>query len=233
MIVCPVCAIQNDDYAITCFSCGSYVQDRVPTLDLFATIWLLIESPSLAFKKIILAEHKNYVLFLTLFLGIAAAFCLMAVHRSGNSFDNLFPLLLVGTALGIALCVPLFFTLAGCLHGAVRAVGGKGTFPMTYGVTGWSLVPMMFAVVIVLPLVLATLGLLMFSSNPSALQVKPTVTVVLVGIVGLLIMWSIILLVRGISMAHRVSKVKGAIVTLGVVGAVCYGIFEIYSSFNI
>jgi hypothetical protein len=233
MVVCPVCTIQNDDFAITCSSCGSYVQDRIPTLDLFAMIWLIIESPASAYKKIIMAEHKNYVLFLALFLGIAASYCLMVVQKSGNSFDNLFPLLLFGTMLGIVLCIPLFFVLTGCIHLAVKTVGGRGSFTSTYGVTGWSLVPMMFFVVFVLPLMLATLGLLLFSSNPSALQVKPTVTIVLGSIVGLLMLWSLILLVLGLSMAHRVSKLKSAIVTLGVVSALCFGIVEIYSSFNI
>src|SRR3990172_9576323 len=107
MIICPVCSHQNDEFAIKCTECGSYVQDRVPTLDFFAIAWLMIESPRDAFKKIILAEHKQYVLFLGLFLGIAAAFALMWAGKSGNNFDNLFPVLLFGTFMGIVISVPL------------------------------------------------------------------------------------------------------------------------------
>jgi hypothetical protein len=125
MILCPVCKHSNDEFSIKCVSCGSYVQDRVPNLDLFAMIWLLIESPSIAFKKIIIAEHKNFVLFLSLFLGIAASFALLWIKKSGNSFDNLFPLLLFGTALGIVISLPLFYCLVGIFHAVISIVNRK------------------------------------------------------------------------------------------------------------
>ena len=33
MVVCPVCGIQNDEYAIVCGSCKSYIQNRIANLD--------------------------------------------------------------------------------------------------------------------------------------------------------------------------------------------------------
>lgn len=233
MIVCPVCAHNNDDFAIKCSSCGSYVQDRVPTLDFFAVLWMIIESPKTAFKKIILAEHKNYVLFLGMFLGIAGAFALMWAKHSGDNFDNLFPVLLFGTFLGLLICIPLFYFLTVIVHGLSKAAGGKGNFRETYGVVGWSLVPIMFSVIFILPLELATLGLLMFSTNPSAYEVKPIVTSVLLGLDGLLVAWSIILGVRGVTMAHRISTVLGAsVVIIGSI-LVAYISYLLYSSINI
>jgi len=233
MIVCPVCAIQNDEYAITCSSCGSYVQDRIPTLDFFATLWLMIESPAQAFKKIIMAEHKNYVLLLAMFLGIAVSFGLMAVQKSGNSFDNLLPLLLFGSVFGGVIGLPFFYALTGLLHGMAIVFGGSGKYTSTYGVTGWSQMPMVFLVVFVLPLMLATLGLWLFSSNPNAFQVKPTVTIVLGGFAGLLAIWSMILLIMGISKAHKVSIVRSTVITLSVISAASLGMLELYSLFNI
>jgi len=233
MIVCPVCQHSNDEFAIKCVSCGSFVQERVPNLDFFAIIWLMIESPVIAFKKIIIAEHKNFVLLLGLFLGIGATFALMWVSKSGNSFDNLFPLLLFGTAIGIVISVPMFYLVAVTFHAFAKLLGGKGEFKETYGIIGWSLVPVMLSVFFVLPLEFSTLGLFLFSTNPSAYEVKPVVTIVLVGLDGLMIIWSIILASVGLSMAHRFRFVTSFILTLAVVSIVSFISFFIYSSFNI
>ncbi len=233
MIVCPVCQLTNDDFAVKCVSCGSFVQDRVPNIDLFAGIWLIIESPTQAFKKIIIAEHKNFVLFLSLFLGIGSVFALMWVHASGNSFDNLFSLLLFGLFIGCVVGIPLFYLVSGLYHGLAKLAGGKASWKDTYGVIGWSLVPLMLSVVFVLPLELGTLGLLFFSKNPSAYEVKPVVTIVLAGLDGLMVIWSILLASVGISMAHRFHFAKGMIITLIVSSADSFLSYLIYSSFNI
>jgi len=135
--------------------------------------------------------------------------------------------------IGVLLSIPLTIILTLCIHYVAILVGGKGTFKESYGVVGWSFIPMIFLVVIVLPLQLAALGLFAFSSNPSAYQVKPVVTVVLLGLEGLLIVWSLVLLGIGISMVHRFAVLKSIIMVTIVTGMVGYGIFLIYSSFNI
>jgi hypothetical protein len=196
-------------------------------------MWLMIESPAKAFRKIILSEQKNYVLVIGLFLGIAASFLLMYVNTSGNSFDNLFLALLFGSVVGGMISAPLILALTVGIHGISRLIGGKGTIRESFGVVGWSFMPMVFIVVCILPLQLATLGLFAFSSNPTAYQVKPVVTVVLYGLEGLFILWSVLLLAVGISMAHRFVFIKGLIIGLLVTCMIGYGSFLIYSSFNI
>ncbi len=233
MILCPVCKHSNDEFSIKCVSCGSYIQDRVPNLDLFAIIWLLIESPSAAFKKIIIAEHKNFVLFFSLFLGIATAFALLWIKRSGNSFDNLFPLLLFGTAIGIVISIPLFYCLVVMFHTAIKLLRHEAEFKVTYGIIGWSLVPIMLSVVFVLPFELSTLGILLFSSNPSAYEAKPIVSIVFIALDSLLAGWSIILATVGISIANRFRIIISLIIVLLVVGATSFLSYSIYSSFNI
>lgn len=214
MIVCPVCTAQNEEFAVRCSSCGSYVQDRVPTLDLFATVWLIIESPRTAFRRIIIAEHKNYVVLLGLFVGISAVFALFRAHRFGDEFDNLFPLLLFGAFFGGLAAVPLVFLWTGLNHLLAKTVGGKGAFRDSYGVSGWALVPVMFTAVFVLPLELATLGLHLFSTNPTAYQLKPEVTLVLLGLDAAAVVWTLILNAVGLSAAHRFPRIAGAGVSL-------------------
>jgi hypothetical protein len=233
MILCPVCKHSNDDFSIKCVSCGSFIQDRVPNLDLFAMIWLMIESPSVAFKKIIIAEHKNFVLFFSLFFGIGATYALMWIKRSGNSFDNLFPLLLFGTVIGIIISIPLFYCLTFSFHIILKLLKPETKFKVTYGIIGWSLVPIMLSVVFVLPFELSTLGLLLFSTNPSAYEVKPIVTVMLLGLDGFLVLWSLILATFGISIAYRFRFIVSLIIVLLVVGATSFLSYSIYSSFNI
>lgn len=204
MIVCPVCSHSNDDLSVTCSSCSSYIQDRVPNLDLFSMVWMIIETPGQAFKRVLIAEHKNFVLFLSLFLGLSATFAMMWGKQTGNAFDNLFPLLLMGFGIGVLSAVPLFFILSGTLHIVLKMFRGHGRFNDTYAVTGWSLVPVMLATVFILPLELGTLGLLLFSSNPSAYEVKPVVMMVLGGMDVACVVWTLLLSASGNSMAHRV-----------------------------
>lgn len=233
MIVCPVCRHSNDSFSIKCESCGSFIQDRVPNLDFFSHIWLIIESPEDAFRKVIIAEHKNFVLFLSTFLGIASAFTLFWANHSGNSFDNLFPLLLFGIAVGLCIGIPIFLLLVTVLFGASKLFKGKGSLRDTYGVLGWSLVPVMLSVVFILPLELGTLGLILFSTNPSAVEVKPLVTFILKGMDALTFIWSLLLSAKGLSMVHRFGFMNA--LTVSVIGAsvVAYIVYYIYIFFNI
>lgn len=193
----------------------------------------MIEFPAQAFKKIIIAEHKNFVLFLALFLGIASVFALLWVNQSGHAFDNLLTLLLYGLTIGVVSALPLLYLLAGTIFSVSKLFNGKGTFTETYGVVGWSLVPVMLFVVFVLPLELGTLGLLLFSGNPSALDVKPTVTMVLLGLQGLLFLWSIVLSALGISMVHRFRFLASLLIALLAITGVSGISYFIFLSFNI
>ncbi len=233
MIVCPVCRHSNDDFSIKCTSCGSFIQDRVPNLDLFSQIWLMIESPEDGFRRVIIAEHKNFVLFLSMFLGIASAFTLFWAKRSGNSFDNLFPVLLLGIVLGLVIGIPVFFVLTGIVSGISAAFKGRGSFRETYGVIGWSLVPIVLSVVFILPLELGILGLILFSSNPSAFEMKPVVTIVLTGLDGVTVLWSILLAAKGISMVHRFRYITALMIAVTAAAGTAVASFLLYSFFNI
>ncbi|MDD8016770.1 MAG: YIP1 family protein [Bacteroidota bacterium] len=196
-------------------------------------IWMIIESPKHAFKKIILAEHKNFVLLIALFSGIGIFFVLMWSKKSGNNYDNLLPLLFHGTVLGVIISLPFFFALTTSIYLCAKIVFGKGSWKETYGIIGWSLVPIMISVVFVLPIELASLGLYIFSTSPSGYEVKPSVYLILTGMDGICVAWSILLGAIGISMVHRIKF----IVSLCIVSTVAVGIFYlsviIYSSFNI
>ncbi|HTY11327.1 MAG TPA: Yip1 family protein [Bacteroidota bacterium] len=217
MISCSVCAHPNDDLETVCAKCGSFIQDRVPNLDFFSTLWRIVESPSEAFHRIIVAEHKNYVLFQMTFLGIAISFALLWARHAGNEFDNLLYLLLLGVVVGLAIALPVGVVLAATLHGLVKFFGGKGTMKNTYAVVGWSLTPVLLSVSIILPIELGALGLRLFSTAPSPMEVKPVVYAVLLLLDAVAGIWSIQLARIGLSIAHKISSWKA----LEVVVIVC------------
>lgn len=210
MISCSVCTHANDDLQTICSTCGSYIQDRVPNLDFFATMWRLVESPKEAFHKITIAEHKNYVLFLMMFLGIATSFGLLWARNAGNEFNNLLYLILLGFVIGLGIALPIGLLLTVTVHWMLRLFGGKGTLKNTYGVLGWSLMPIMLSVSIILPIELASIGLRLFSTNPSPMDVKPVVYIVLLGLDGFAALWTINLAKVGFCVAHKISAWKSA-----------------------
>ena len=217
MIFCSVCAHPNDDLDTVCAQCGSFIQDRIPNLDFFSTMWQVVESPRDAFHKIIVAEHKNYVLFLMMFLGVGTSFALLWARHAGNEFDNLIYLLLLGYVIGLGIALPVGFMMALTMHFLLKLFGGKGVMKNTYAVFGWSLTPIMLSVSLILPIELASIGLRLFSTNPSPMDVKPVVYLVLLFFDVFACVWSMYLAKVGLSIAHKVSAWKA----LDVVIAVC------------
>ena len=216
MIACPVCSHENNDFAITCASCSSFIQNRIVNLDFFTTLWNIIENPSNALRSVILSEHKNYVLMLGAFYSISVVFAVFWAGSFGNLFDNILPLMVLGIVFGLVLAIPLVFFQSYVLHHAMKLVGGNGSFKNTYAVYGWSLVPLAVATAIILPIELATLGLYLFSTNPSGYEYKPLVYILLLSIHGLLVLWNFLLLARGLQIVHG----KGYFLSLAV-GALC------------
>jgi Yip1 domain len=233
MISCSVCAHPNDDLESVCASCGSFIQDRIPNLDFFATLWMLVEFPRDAFKKIIRAEHKNFVLVLMFFLGIALAFSLLWVRHAGNEFDNLIYLILLGCVLGVVLAFPTGMSLVCVLHLLIRMIGGRGYIRNTYAVLGWSLMPIMATVCLVLPIELASIGLRLFSTNPSPWDVKPLVYLILLSIDAIAVIWSINLARLGISIAHKVSGWRSLMAVCIVWAAFSGALYKLFASFVI
>ncbi|MGA7159374.1 MAG: YIP1 family protein [Bacteroidota bacterium] len=233
MIYCLVCAHPNDEHSTVCVQCGSFLQDRIPNLDFFSTLWQLVESPKEAFHRIIKAEHKNYVLFLMLFLGIGASFTLMWARHAGNEFDNLIYLLLLGYVLGVGIALPVGGLMAVTVHLLLRLLGGKGVMKNTYAIFGWSLIPIMFSVLIILPIEFASIGLRLFSTNPSPMDIKPVVYSVLMFFDLFAVLWSVNLARVGLSIAHEVSAWRSLEAVLTVCLFFTFALYKLFASFII
>jgi hypothetical protein len=212
---------------IVCMRCGSFLQARVPTLDLFDTIWQLIESPRKAMRRIALAVHKNYVIFLSTFYGIGLAFFLLWVLNLGEAFSNLlyllFTAILIGPALGI---IHVFLTsLVGVLIG--RLMRTRMQFSNVLGVAAYATIPVNLSVVFVLPIELMTFGLFMFAQNPSPFVIKPIPYIIFMALDGLAILWSLSLFVMGIRIISNLRFLAAALCVVVSTGLSLFLIIEL------
>ncbi len=214
MLSCPVCQTMNDHLAITCKSCKSFLQQRIENLDLFSTIWDVIERPGKAFRTIALANHKNYVFLLSAVAGIAFVFTLEWLIKAGEYTDSLIALVGAGFVIGpiFGIIALLFLSLFGVSLG--RVLGLKMTVRNTLAVLSYAMLPHVIRLIFILPIELMTFGLYFFTKNPSAYQIRPTSYVLLIGLDGLLSMWGCILIFLGIRSLTEASMPKAFVILL-------------------
>jgi hypothetical protein len=208
MIKCPVCLAENSDFATVCIQCKAFLQDRIPNINLFETAWKVIESPQTAFRQIVLAEHKNFSLFLFSFFGISLAFTAFWYFKLGNRFLSLLDVMewafISGVAIGLASAV--FLTIV--YHVTARSLGGKARIRDSMGLLAYTLVPVVISLFLVLPIELLTFGMYLFTSNPSPYSIKPLSFILLAGFDGLVGVWTLILSVVATRVGHRLNTTR-------------------------
>jgi hypothetical protein len=225
MIKCTVCLAENDDFAMTCIKCKAFLQDRVPNLNLFETSWQVIESPSKAFRKIALAEHKNYVLFLFSILGVSLTFTAFWYLRLGNRFHSLLDLIPAAVGIGIVLGLVAAVVATGVYHLLAKLMGGMTGFRGSLGVLGYSMTPVAFSLVLILPIELLTFGMYLFTGNPHPYVMKPLSYVLLIGFDALIALWTLSLAVVGTNVGHRLNMLKSMVVVFLTLGLFIGGMF--------
>ena len=230
MLRCPTCAFENDDFATTCVQCKSFLQNRVPNLNLFETAWGILESPRPTFRKVTLAEHKNYSLFLYTGFGVAVAFTMFWYARLGMQFSSLLDLIPVAVGIGVILGLVGAPLLALLVHGLARALGSTSKFRNSFGYIAYSMVPVVISLAIVLPLELMTFGMYLFTSNPDPYVIKPVSYIMLIGFDILMGGWTVVLSVIGTSVVHRLPAGKAAGLVVVVLGILAGGFFLIVSA---
>ena len=227
MIVCSVCKAENDEFAIVCSSCKSFLQARVDTLDLFGTIWQLMEAPRTAFRRIVLSQHKNYLFLLSGLLGMSLMFALIWYLKLGGAFTNLLTLvgtgLLFGPVVGILFVGFLGFTLAK----TAGAMGRKVTAKNMSAVAAYSAVPIALSLAIVFPVELAVFGTDLFGNNPPPMVIKSAAYIALLGMDTLAVLWSLFLFVTGISVATGFTIRRALLVVLPVGCLVGLGLYAL------
>lgn len=225
MILCPICHCENSHLAVICTSCGSFVQSKVDNLDLFATVWRLIESPATAFHRIAIALHKNYTMLLACILGIGLAFALMWMLNVGNTGLSLLNLLVVGFLVGPILGFFSLMMLASVQKTVARLFRLQTTYRNAMAVISFASVPVAFSVIFVLPIEILTFGKYFFSTNPSPFLLKPISYVLLLVLDGICVVWTVMLYVIGIKVLYNINTRNALIVSAATLGIFCSVIF--------
>jgi hypothetical protein len=227
MVKCPVCGAENDSFASVCTSCKAFVQAKVDTLDLFRTIWGLLESPGATFRRIALAREKNYVFALSGLFGIALVYAFMWYRNLGAKIPNLLMLLGIGVAAGLVLGIVLVLLFAWVLTVLGRLAGGKASFRNMRAVTAYASVPVIASLFCIFPLEVAIFGRYFFDANPPPLVMNPIVYVTLLGFDAAAVFWSFLLLVVGTGVAAGIHRVRSMIVCLVVPALLALLIFSV------
>ena len=218
MITCGVCKTENDEFAITCRSCKSYIQNRIPNLDFFDTVWKVIESPRRAFHDITLAEHKNYSVLLFALFGIGLCLTGFWYFRLGSRFESILDLLGKAIAIGVVLgfvSAALFSVLLGL---TTRIMGGRWAVRNSLGILAYSTTPVSLSLVFILPIELLSFGMYMFTSNPDPYTLKPEIYIALVSFDCAMAFWAFVLSVIGTSVSKQLSLPKSFVAMLFTAG---------------
>ena len=211
MRACPVCGTENDDFAVVCVSCKGYIQAKVDTLDLFQTIWGLIESPGPTFRRIGLASSKNYVLPLTFAFGIGLVYALLWRSNYGVREPQLTTLLGIGLVVGPVLGGLLFWVLSRILSAVSRATGRKISQRNAFALFAYAAAPVVISLVIVFPLEIAVFGVYLFDANPPPMVLNPLAFIVLGGLDVIAAVWFVVLLGIGIRVMGGCSRITSAL----------------------
>jgi len=195
-VVCPDCGFENPFYSATCSKCRIYLRDKVYNLDLWSISSLIIESPSLAFRKIILSEHKNFILFILFFISLK--YLINARFVAMISLDNFKTTVELYFSLIIVLAVfAIYFLTFSILYVKV----GKSSdialrFKDTFSLIIYAQLPYLFATIILFPLELVIFGDYLFSTNPTPFAIKSTPAYLFLVLELSVIMWSLILIYK-------------------------------------
>jgi hypothetical protein len=122
----------------------------------------------------------------------------------------------IGVALGLVSAV----VVTGVYHLIAKAMGGMTGFKGSFGVLGYSMTPIGFSLVFILPIELMTFGMYLFTGNPHPYVIKPVSYVLLLGFDALIAVWTLALAVVGTRVGHQLSIFKSLIVVF-----VTFGLF--------
>ncbi|MBI5476275.1 MAG: YIP1 family protein [Ignavibacteriales bacterium] len=212
MLECSVCKTQNHHLAINCSSCGGYLQQKIETLDLFETAWMVVEHPSKAFHKIAISTHKNYILFLSALAGIGFLFSAFWFYKIGDLIFSLLRFLGIGISAGIIFGEVIIFLLSIAVWLFLKAERKGVKFRQVFAVTAYSSIPIIISAIIILPIEILTFGTHFFGTNPSPYLLKPLSYVVLLVIDGLFGLWSLILFLIAIKQLRGIGWLRSAMI---------------------
>jgi len=212
-ITCENCNFESDFYNLNCENCGALLRDKFPNIDLFSTIWSLIETPKNALKKVIYAEHKNYLSFLTVLLIlklIFTSFFLQSLFIEPINYQNYLSL---NYGIGFVSFIILILLYPLLLKLVLKNNSIETRYKDNLALLVYSQIPLVLFLFIILPIEFALFGKYWLFSNPSPFMIKETAAYAFSIMEVLVLIWSLLLF--GIAVKNQSnSKISAILFTL-------------------
>lgn len=196
-IICGNCQTENPHYALNCSNCKAYLRTRVVNIDLWHSIGKLIEYPVKGFTDIIYSEHKNFIFILAVLAGIKYFLNALIFSQTLNIHPGTFNNLVNNYLLSEGYLILFILLFASLITLVYRAAGLETRFKDNFAVIIYSFIPLIFAAIILLPVEIALFGIHWFNFNPPPYIIKPFEFWVLFSVEGLMMLWSLFLLITG------------------------------------
>ncbi len=214
MINCPLCHSNNSSLDVICKSCGSYLQTKVDNINLFETLWGLIENPLKTFKSIAISKTKNFIIFLPSLLGINIIFLLFRFDKIADIIDSVQSLFIIGFLGGIPLGLSLTLIISVVTLLIARLFKLKTSLKRLFAVIVYSSIPFVYDLLFLLPLKLLTFGESYFKHSPPLTLINPTVYYMILSIEGLLLLWFLYLFVSAMRVVFSTGYLIASVLSL-------------------
>jgi hypothetical protein len=210
---CSKCNHINPPYKNTCEVCKSYLRERVVNIDLWKTIFQLIEEPKLSFRNIVYAEHKNFILFLLFFISIKNLILTRFISVPQLGLNGAYTSFIVSLFLSILSTMIIVSAITSIQSLIYKKQNILLRFVDVFALNTYNLFPFLVGIFILFPIELVVLGGDIFSNNPYPFEIKPTITYLLIGFEVITIIFSLILFFKSVLIA-RIKTVIAIILTL-------------------
>jgi hypothetical protein len=222
---CSNCGEENLLYEKNCKSCKHYLRAAVVNVDLWKTIWLLFENPKKAIQNLIMAEHKNFSIFLLFFVGLKFFTTSVIIQSAFNVTIPNTAYFSANVTIGtlIFVCILLIFTF---IFSKMFKQTKKVRFRDNFTILVYSFIPIVFSLFVLSPVEYGLFGKHWFLYNPSPFLIKSTLAYIILGLEILMLGWSLLILFIAL-------KIQSNSTLLGFTSTIIFFSILIYSFFNI
>lgn len=222
-IKCENCNSENDFYNLNCKSCGALLRDKFPNIDLFSTIWFLIETPTKALKRIVYSEHKNYLTFILLLLILKllfTSFFLQSVFIEPIDYNNYLSL---NYGIGFACFIALISVYPLIIKLFLQNNSVLTRYKDNLALLVYSHIPLILFLFLLLPIEFALFGKYWLFSNPSPFMIKEVAAYSFSFMEVLAFIWSLLLFGIAIKIQSN-SRIFSIMLTL-LYALILFGLF--------
>jgi len=130
--------------------------------------------PEFTFRKIILAQHKNYTVLIAFLEAVGISYFFLFIVKAGDIYSiELSRLIVSGLTMAILVFFPFLYIFSIVCYFVTRAAHTGATLKGFVSSTVYSLHPIALGAIILLPSEIAVFGPFLFSNNPSPSIINP------------------------------------------------------------